>query len=114
MLNFRRIYEIKRDILGCRISRYQRFSSFINSLFEEFTQADPTTTRKYGGTGLGLALSKRICELLGGQISVVSQLNKGTKFTICLPIKSKLKSRLNNQQSSEFQEDDSLDIKKAQ
>ncbi len=63
----------------------------INSLFEEFTQADSSTTRKYGGTGLGLALSKRICELLGGQISVVSQLNKGTKFTICLPIKTTIK-----------------------
>ena len=68
----------------------------INSLFEEFTQADSSTTRKYGGTGLGLSLSKRICELLGGQISVVSQLNKGTKFTICLPTKTTLKANLYN------------------
>jgi signal transduction histidine kinase len=66
----------------------------INDLFEEFTQADSSTTRKYGGTGLGLALSKRICELLGGQISVVSQLNKGTKFTICLPVKTTIKSNI--------------------
>ena len=63
----------------------------INSLFEEFTQADSSTTRKYGGTGLGLALSKRICELLGGQINVESQVNKGTKFNICLPIKTTIK-----------------------
>ena len=75
----------------------------INSLFEEFTQADSSTTRKYGGTGLGLALSKRICELLGGQINVESQVNKGTKFNICLPIKTTIKAaihqdegRLNN------------------
>lgn len=64
----------------------------INSLFKEFTQADTSTTRKYGGTGLGLALSKRIVELLGGQINVESQLHKGTKFTICLPIKTTLKT----------------------
>jgi len=72
---------------GIGISPHQ-----INSLFEEFTQADTSTTRKYGGTGLGLALSKRICELLGGQISVVSQINRGTKFTICLPIRSPIKN----------------------
>lgn len=72
----------------------------INSLFEEFTQADSSTTRKYGGTGLGLALTKRICELLGGQIDVSSQLDKGTKFTICLPIKTTLKAVVYNEDSN--------------
>ncbi|RLB75061.1 MAG: hypothetical protein DRH06_08675 [Deltaproteobacteria bacterium] len=54
-------------------------------LFDEFTQADDSTTRNYGGTGLGLAITKRFCEMLGGTISVKSQLGAGATFTICLP-----------------------------
>ena len=59
-------------------------------LFDEFTQADDSTTRNYGGTGLGLAITKRFCELLGGTISVKSQLGAGATFTICLPAVSTL------------------------
>ena len=54
-------------------------------LFDEFTQADDSTTRNYGGTGLGLAITKRFCEMLGGTISVKSQLGQGATFTILLP-----------------------------
>ncbi len=54
-------------------------------LFDEFTQADDSTTRNYGGTGLGLAITKRFCEMLGGTISVESQPGEGATFTICLP-----------------------------
>jgi signal transduction histidine kinase/CheY-like chemotaxis protein len=54
-------------------------------LFDEFTQADDSTTRNYGGTGLGLAITKRFCEMLGGTISVTSQLREGATFTITLP-----------------------------
>lgn len=52
----------------------------LNSLFEAFTQVDSSTTRKYGGTGLGLQITKRLIELMGGSIHVESQLNEGSTF----------------------------------
>jgi signal transduction histidine kinase/DNA-binding response OmpR family regulator len=54
-------------------------------LFQEFAQADATTTRRYGGTGLGLALSRRLCRIMGGDITVASEAGRGSMFTIRLP-----------------------------
>jgi signal transduction histidine kinase len=55
-------------------------------LFQPFTQADASTTRKYGGTGLGLTISKRFAQMMGGDISVTSQLERGSTFTVRFPL----------------------------
>jgi signal transduction histidine kinase len=57
----------------------------IEKLFEAFTQAEASTTRTYGGTGLGLALTRNFCRLLGGDVSVSSERGKGSTFTARIP-----------------------------
>ncbi|MBE9186127.1 MASE1 domain-containing protein [Microcoleus sp. LEGE 07076] len=54
-------------------------------IFDPFTQADSSTTKKYGGTGLGLTITKKFCEMMGGDITAFSELEKGSTFTIRLP-----------------------------
>ncbi len=59
----------------------------LKSVFDEFKQVDGSTTRQYGGTGLGLAICKKITTLLGGRISVESEVDVGTTFTLTIPLK---------------------------
>jgi len=59
----------------------------IGHIFEEFTQVDSSTTRKYQGTGLGLTISKKMVELLGGEIEAESKPGEGTTITFYIPLK---------------------------
>ncbi len=54
-------------------------------LFQAFSQADASTTKKYGGTGLGLVISRKFCQMMGGEISVASEYGKGSTFTLEVP-----------------------------
>jgi signal transduction histidine kinase/CheY-like chemotaxis protein len=57
----------------------------LDHVFEEFSQADSSTTRDYGGTGLGLTISRRFCQMQGGDMTVTSQPGEGSTFSIRLP-----------------------------
>ena len=59
----------------------------ISILFDSFTQVDSSTTRQFGGTGLGLAITKNLCNLMGGDISVASQVEKGSSFELSIQLK---------------------------
>ncbi|HEY9810797.1 MAG TPA: MASE1 domain-containing protein [Halomicronema sp.] len=57
----------------------------VAQVFQPFTQADSSTTRHYGGTGLGLTITQKFCQMMGGDIVVSSELNQGSTFSIYLP-----------------------------
>jgi PAS domain S-box-containing protein len=71
----------------------------LDSIFESFTQAAEDTTRKFGGTGLGLTIVKKLIELQGGEISVISRVGAGSTFRVTLPMKFGERSELPKQKA---------------
>ncbi len=77
------ILEIRVTDTGIGIEQEQ-----LAHLFQHFYQADTTASRRFGGSGLGLVISKELAELMGGKISVTSRLGQGSCFTLSLPVKN--------------------------
>jgi CheY-like chemotaxis protein len=76
----------------------------VERLFEPFEQADASTSRRFGGTGLGLALSRRFCRLMGGDLTAISAPGEGSVFTIDLPVNvAPLDADVPNQKDTEPQ-----------
>jgi signal transduction histidine kinase len=93
---FTKAGEVK--LAACKVSNGSSFVEFAVSdtgigmtpeqqakLFEEFTQADAATAQHFGGTGLGLAITRKLARMMGGDVTVTSELGKGSVFTVRLP-----------------------------
>ncbi len=73
------VFEVRDNGIGMDDEQQEK-------LFQAFTQADASTTRKYGGTGLGLVITRRLCRILGGDIEVQSAAGQGSTFIVRLPL----------------------------
>lgn len=83
---------------------------FLPHIFEAFSQEDATRTSSYQGTGLGMAITKQILQLMGGDISVTSELGKGSCFTITLKMQIASEEQIENWKTNETNVEDSFDL----
>jgi adenylate cyclase len=65
-------------------------SEQLGKLFEEFAQAEASTAQRFGGTGLGLAISRKLARMMGGDVTVTSEMGKGSVFTVRLPVSGEM------------------------
>ncbi len=77
----------------------------LDIIFKPFSQADNSTTRKYGGTGLGLTISHKLVEMLGGELKVDSEVGKGSKFYFEIPIKKGKKTETKIEENHNIKKD---------
>ena len=96
VLHIRQVVQEGQDYLQLKVKDTGQGISAqqLPHIFEQFFQAEDSKQRNYGGTGVGLSLTKELVELMGGSIQVKSQINKGTEFTILLPIQRNADKKL--------------------
>jgi signal transduction histidine kinase len=82
----RLVFEVRDTGIGIDPSK-------LNLIFEKFTQIDATSTRRYEGAGLGLAITRELCVMMGATIDVISAIGNGTTFTVVLPLSPTLPER---------------------
>jgi len=97
--NGKLVFEVRDTGIGIPQSQ-------IKKLFNRFEQADATTTRKFGGTGLGLPIAKQLVNLMGGEITVTSEEKVGSTFSVVLPLKKSDLKKHNKLASTETQTPD--------